>query len=493
MGKERLLVVEDEGIVALSLKKDLGNLGYDVLMTVDTGEEAIEQAAELQPDLVLMDIQLAGEMNGIEAASQIRSCFDIPVVYLTAFADDSTLQQAKITEPFGYIIKPYGEKELTTAIEMALYRHQMERRLKESEEKYRTLFSTVEHGIALHEIVYNSKGEPEDYLILDVNPAYEVITGLTMAQAVGNRASKLYKLGEPPYLGKYTEVAESGNTISFEAYFPSMNKYFSISAFCPARGMFATIFTDITDRKLAEQRERELALEKERVELLRRFIADVSHDFRTPLATVNTSLYMLVKSDDPEKRKRSADIAKQQVTRIDRLLNGLLVMTRLDSGVEFNFRPLDLNRMAQEIASGPLCVQAKEKGLVIAIDLDEGMPRIPADGDELEQALANIVENAVQYTSISGAITLRTYMQADYAVMEVRDTGIGIAEDDLPLIFDRLWRADEARSTQTGGGGLGLSIAKKIVEIHSGKIEAESTWGEGSTFTVSLPVSREGV
>ncbi len=493
MRKARILVVEDEGIVALGLQRDLETLGYDVPMTVDSGEEAIEQAAELQPDLVLMDIKLAGEMDGIKAAARLRSRFDIPVVYLTAFADDSTLQQAKVTEPFGYIIKPYGEKELSTAIEIALYRHRMEKRLKESEEKYHSLFFAVDYGVVLHEMVYNSEGIAVDYIILDVNPAYEVLTGLTKAQAVGSRASELYKIEEPPYLEKYTDVVESGNTTSFETYFPQIGKYFSLSAFCPARGMFATIFTDVTDRKLAEQRELELALEKERTGLLRKFIRDVSHDFRTPLATINAALYIIMKSNNPDERERRADLIEQQVTRITRLLSGLLAMTRLDSGVEFDFRPLNLNQMLRDIASGPLCYQAEEKGLVITLNLDEEMSLIPAAGEELIQALTNIVENAVQYTPAPGTITLRTHVQADYAVTEVRDTGAGITEDDLLHIFDRLWRADGVRNTQTGGGGLGLSIAKKIVEIHGGKIEAESTLGEGSTFTVKLPVSREWI
>ncbi len=126
MAGERILIVEDEGIVAADLESLITKLGYKVVRTVPTGEEAIEQAEILTPDLILMDIRLKGEMDGIEAAEQITAQFNIPVTYLTAYADERTLERAKTTMPYGYILKPFEEKDLRTAIELALYKHQME-------------------------------------------------------------------------------------------------------------------------------------------------------------------------------------------------------------------------------------------------------------------------------------------------------------------------------------------------------------------------------
>jgi len=139
MTQTRILVVEDESIVALDIQDRLESLGYEVPATVASGEKAIEQAGALRPDLVLMDIHLQGQMDGVEAADQIRRRFRIPVIYLTANADHPTVERAKVTEPFGYVIKPFEERELHTSIEIALYKHQAERRLKESEERYRFL------------------------------------------------------------------------------------------------------------------------------------------------------------------------------------------------------------------------------------------------------------------------------------------------------------------------------------------------------------------
>lgn len=155
----RILVVEDESIVALDIQDRLESLGYEVPITVASGEKAIEQAGVLRPDLVLMDIQLQGRMDGVEAADQIRRLFGIPVIYLTANADHPTVERAKVTEPFGYVIKPFEERELHTTIEVALYKHQAEHKLVESEERYRLLAELSPEAILVQsddKIVYSN-------------------------------------------------------------------------------------------------------------------------------------------------------------------------------------------------------------------------------------------------------------------------------------------------------------------------------------------------
>jgi PAS domain S-box-containing protein/diguanylate cyclase (GGDEF)-like protein len=131
-----MLVVEDERIVSMDLQRRLKSMGYEVVGSAVSGEEAIQKAGFLHPDMVLMDIMLDGQLDGIQAAEIIRKQCNIPVIYLTAYADSSTLERAKITEPFGYILKPFEERELHGHIEIALYKHRMEKKLKDSEERY---------------------------------------------------------------------------------------------------------------------------------------------------------------------------------------------------------------------------------------------------------------------------------------------------------------------------------------------------------------------
>ncbi len=149
MSRPQILVVEDDPVISMLVTDRLTKFGYDVTATVSTGEEALTKAEKHAPDLVLMDIKLEGRMDGIETARSLRTLFDIPVIYVTAFTDEAFLERAKEAEPLGYLVKPYGERELRSAIEMALYKHRMERKLKENEEKFRTLSEASPFGISI--------------------------------------------------------------------------------------------------------------------------------------------------------------------------------------------------------------------------------------------------------------------------------------------------------------------------------------------------------
>jgi response regulator RpfG family c-di-GMP phosphodiesterase len=163
MSNPQVLVVEDEGIIAADIQDRLVSLGYDVPATAASGEEALLKIPQYSPDVVLMDIVLQGQMDGVEAAAEIRQRFEIPVVFLTAHADESTLKRAKITEPFAYIIKPFEERELHTALEMALHRHKMEReRAKLQQNDHEQLEKVLEATIKVLTKVL-SVAEPQSY------------------------------------------------------------------------------------------------------------------------------------------------------------------------------------------------------------------------------------------------------------------------------------------------------------------------------------------
>ncbi|MCD6177152.1 MAG: response regulator, partial [Candidatus Cloacimonetes bacterium] len=143
MTRKRLLIVEDERFIAEDLKRILMQFDYNVIDIISYGEYVIERYEKLKPDLILMDIMLAGELNGIEVASKIKEKYNVPIIYLTAYANEPILNSAKVTEPFGYLIKPFEEHELHATIEMAFYRYEMEKNLRQSEKKYRLLFNSI--------------------------------------------------------------------------------------------------------------------------------------------------------------------------------------------------------------------------------------------------------------------------------------------------------------------------------------------------------------
>jgi len=180
-----VMVVEDESIVAEDTKRSLTNMGYKVSAVVSSGEDAIKTAGELRPDMILMDIVLRGEVNGIEAAGQIRSSFNIPVIYLTAYTDDKILEQAKLTEPFGYIIKPFEDKELHSVIEMALYKNRMDSKLRESQD----WLSTVLHSIGDGVIATDKDGN-----VIFINPVAEKLTGWIQDDAKGRDMEEVFNI-----------------------------------------------------------------------------------------------------------------------------------------------------------------------------------------------------------------------------------------------------------------------------------------------------------
>ncbi|MBK8418454.1 PAS domain S-box protein [Candidatus Villigracilis saccharophilus] len=211
MSNARILIVEDEQIIALDIQATLGSCGYIVVGHTDNGRDAILKAAELRPDLVMMDIGLKGEIDGIEAATQIRAQFDLPVIFLTAFANQSTLERAREAEAFGYILKPFEENDLTIAIEMALYKHGMEYKLRESESKFRKVVEHASDGIVLND----SRGN-----IIEWNPAMEQITGLKRSDVLGQSAADITfrlwpketksKISEEDNKDKWKHAVETG-------------------------------------------------------------------------------------------------------------------------------------------------------------------------------------------------------------------------------------------------------------------------------------------
>jgi diguanylate cyclase (GGDEF)-like protein/PAS domain S-box-containing protein len=204
-----ILIVEDESIVAQDLQAILEDLGYTVPAIADSGEVAIEKVGEFKPNLILMDIRIIGEMDGITTAQIISDRFEIPVVYLTAHSDEATLTRAKITHPFGYILKPFDERQLRTIIEIALYKHKMEKRLKENARWLTTVLESIGDGVLATDL----KG-----CITFLNPVAEEITGWSFSEAVGKNSTEVFNIIDEntrkPIDNPIFQVLKTGESVS---------------------------------------------------------------------------------------------------------------------------------------------------------------------------------------------------------------------------------------------------------------------------------------
>jgi PAS domain S-box-containing protein len=246
---------------------------------------------------------------------------------------------------------------------------------------------------------------------------------------------------------------------------------------------------NVTERKQIEAQKLELALAKEKANFLKDFLNNISHDFKTPLSIMNTSLYLLEKSNDPEYRSLKVETLKAQVQQLQEYIQDILTISRLDSLPEMATRPLDINPLIEDIER-QFHASAEARHLTVHLLLENNLPPVAADAEELRRALVNLVENAVRYTLDGGSITVQTQARGGHVHIDVQDTGIGISEGDLPHIFESFYRADKARAMDTGGTGLGLAIVRRIIEMHGGAISVESTLGAGSTFHITLPMAQ---
>jgi PAS domain S-box-containing protein len=177
--RANILIVDDERIIGKDIELRLKKLGYRVAGMVSTGKKALEMIeASTSPDLILMDVKLKGKIDGIETAEIIRNRFDIPMIYMTAYSDHATLERVKVTEPFGYILKPFNEKKLHSTIEMALYKHKTERKLRENEEWLSTTLRSIRDGVITTDIIGN---------ITFINHVAEELTGMKQQSVLGKQ------------------------------------------------------------------------------------------------------------------------------------------------------------------------------------------------------------------------------------------------------------------------------------------------------------------
>ena len=252
-----------------------------------------------------------------------------------------------------------------------------------------------------------------------------------------------------------------------------------------------SLLYSIERRKVARQ-EKELAAAEERLQVVSQFFQDLAHDLRTPMTAVNNNIYLLrtlVSSNDAkEKIEDRLETLAKQMERLQHLTDNLFTLSQLDAGITASHKTigrLSFTTALYDVVEA-LELEAHRKHQKIIVETDPQEIVFFCDTVQFSRMLQNLVLNAINYTPEGGTISCRAYRQNSYGVIEISDTGIGIPDNQLPHIFDRLYRGDRARSTI--GAGLGLSIVKRVVDLHNGRIEVESKEGQGTSFYLLFPV-----
>jgi PAS domain S-box-containing protein len=369
-------------------------------------------------------------------------------------------------------------------------RKRMEKGLRDSEERYRALYH--DNPIMLFTLDAESN-------IISVNDFGASHLGYTTAELEGQSVLKVFLepdhaavvkqlntcLQNPRQVHQWQlrKIRKDGSQLWVEEFARTVhdpNGRLNILIVCQ----------DITESKQAEAQRLELARTRERAEMLRVFLTSVSHDLITPLTVIITNVYLLEKTTNSEQQHRVETI-KAQTLRLEKLIQGILTISRLEGVQELTVGMVNVDRIVRDLQIRYRDVVEKKK-LNLQLDLNADLVKALASDQELSNALVRLIENALQFTAEGGTISLRTYQRDDQVVIEVQDTGVGINETDLVRVFDPFYRVDKARSSNTGGIGLGLGIVKRIVELHRGSIDAESIFGQGSLFRIRLPTLPEG-
>jgi len=485
MSITNILIVEDEVIVALDIRARLESLGHSVLGLATTGEEAIKAVEQTIPDLVLMDVRLKGELDGIETAGILRKRFGVPAVYLTAYGDDETLHRAKFTEPYGFLIKPFEERELHGTIEMALYKIAMEKSLRQQTSRLEQVMATIPEGIALFDAsnrLLTSNLRARQYL-LDlgvINHDNDDQLAETFAEPmVKGRDTGIWQdhfaAGPPPrtYEAVATSVA-TGNVVH-QTDNDSLE--------------WLLVLRDVTNERQIQQR----VQFHERLASIGQLAAGIAHDFNNILSSIMV-FAEVIRSIEPNlspKSRDRLDMIEQQGRRASNLIKQLLAFSRSST---VDTQPVDLAPLLHE--QQQVLMRLIPENIQVVIDYLPGSYVVSGDATQIQQVLMNLALNARDAMLEGGRLCIELLRHAgeislidqqpqgqNWIVIKVSDTGIGIDPQDLPHIFEPFY------TTKAPGKGTGLGLAQVygIVRQHRGTVQVESCPEKGTRFTVFLP------
>ncbi|HYD52526.1 MAG TPA: ATP-binding protein, partial [Gemmatimonadaceae bacterium] len=358
-----------------------------------------------------------------------------------------------------------------------------EQALRESEERYRTLFTNMTEGFALGEALCDETGAAHDFRFLEMNQAFEHQSGLSAAQVQGRSIREALPSVDPSWIETYCGVATGGPPRRFESYNRQLDRHFSVYCFRPTPGRFALIFNDVSDRRRAEQALREADRRKDE------FLGMLSHELRNPLAPIRNALYILEHAEATgQQARRAKEVANRQVLHLTRLVDDLLDVTRIARGkIRLHFEDLDLAALVRRTADDHRAGM-RERNLEFEVDVPPGAILVHGDETRLAQVLGNLLHNAAKFTPSGGRVVLSARGEDDRAVVHVRDTGAGIDPDLLQQVFEPFVQAQQTLARSEGGLGLGLSLVKGLVALHGGSVQVVSDGpGRGTDFEITLP------
>ncbi len=486
----KILIVEDEGLVADHLADLLSTSGYQVVGIAESSEGAIATVAELQPELILMDIRIKGQLDGIETTAKLREQYDIPVVYLTAHTDAHTIDRAKTTGAFGYLTKPIYPTNLSITLEMAIHKHRADRAMRNQRSWMATVLSTMADAMVVidadrkiqflngpaEELIDWTNDQCRDVDLATVLQLRDAVTDAD-ADEVLTPPLKPQRPSEMP--SDLIAVKRSGQTFPIEgAIAPSVDEGRVVGA--------VVTFRDATARQARDNEVRH----QDKMHAVGRLAAGIAHDF-------NNLLFVILGYADELAASHGDDHGQHALSEIQKAAKSAASLTqqllRFSRKQCLEKQDIDLNAVIRDTEE--LFRRIGGPSVYWQFSLDSDLGAMCADPGQLKQVLMNLVANARDAMPGNGRITIETNNVdlpcADspsgeperFIALSVTDTGAGMSTETAEHLFEPFFT-----TKQIGGGtGLGLSIVHSIVTDHGGTIQVESSPGAGATFTLYFP------
>jgi len=483
------MIFEDESIIAMELKRKIEGLGYVVTHVESHGEGAVLKVKEAQPDLILMDVMLEGETDGIQAASAIRQVCDLPVIFLTAYSDEITLQRVKEAEPYGYVLKPFDDRELRMMIELSLYKHQMQKELKKSEERFRSVVEHAPTGILILD---------DAFWILYVNNPFCRMLDYSVKELMGSDFLKLIETEQRSVMGDlFSATRKDGafltrhETALIQRNGEKRRVELNGALMTDSREVINIIIqvVDITDRVRLEEQLRQ----DQKMKAIGTLAGGVAHDFNNLLTAIRGCTDLASRQIE---ETHPAQLELQEVltasSRASDLTRQLLAFSR---NQPLEFKNIDLNQLIE----GLLKMLRRLIGEDIRIEtaLADDLWLVRADRAGIEEVILNLAVNARDAMPDGGRLLIQTenthieeaftrpqteVRGGEFVCLTISDTGEGMSIETIDRIFEPFF------STKvTGKGtGLGLSVVYGIVKQHNGWVSVSSKPGHGSAFKIYL-------
>ncbi|MBE7413285.1 MAG: response regulator [Leptospiraceae bacterium] len=497
--KAKVIVVEDESLIAMDLTIRLEKFGYKIIGSYASGEDIVRDIHSLDADVIMMDINLDGEIDGIETAAEIKKLKDIPIVFLTAYIDDKTFQRAKLTEPAAYLTKPFIEAELYKTLELAIYGHEMKKKLKESEMSLNLIFQNVSEYLILWEvgkeglsclkcnlperemqdIPLNLEKKDIQFVNFCNNENFfqkeKIDTVIQKAISVSYELTKEFKDSIKYYAIQITPITKNENTVTH----------------------ILGIIRDITERRVSE--ENRLILEaqlrqSQKLEAIGSLASGMAHEINNPLmGVINYSQLIRDKMEKDSQLWKYASSIEEEGYRISTIVQNLLSFAHRKNDTKKPEEVKDIIDSALKLTH----LLFKKSNIHLEVKIPEGLPKAICRIQEIHQVLLNLFNNSKfalnqKYPTQNEDKILRIeaslITEKEFGPMiriQVEDHGTGIRPDIIEKIFDPFYTT----KPRSEGTGLGLSVSYGIIRDHDGRLLVESEEGKFTRFNIDLPTN----